>query len=820
MLQDPELLQRKREQVKLNNGKRAPPINTSRPENIVISDCMTCPVCDIVKVDRIHVASHFSQELNEYVNSMPDSSMCNQCGYRETENEEEGNSNFDMGTHVAIDHNRLELFLKNIRLIQAKRNSLNTSTNGASTNGNDDIHNSSQQQKPRCPVCDTVFANGDNRDHVAWHFLEELREFVASFDDPQSCYECEFMSDNVDKMILHVANEHNKLEALLQDQALVAHKRARAKVRPKKLMICPVCDLKEPQREHVARHFGDELLAVIANNPDPTSCVECDYKADKPKTLSIHVALVHGQLEQNLNDPELVQAKRTAFMSKPKKVNVGLVCPICDLKFAKTPNRDHVAWHYMDELKGIVNEFVDSTQCPQCPYSSDSLEKMQKHIALGHSMLDALLHDETLLQQKRVQFLNRPKKGPGMPSCPICDITNCTREHVARHFGDELIDIVMGFANPNQCSQCSYSNEKQKNVGIHIALVHKILDHFLKDEELVARKRNSYHDRTKKVNLGSNCPVCAQPFTKGASRDHVCWHFMDELRDYVLSFPDTQSCNECTYKSDKLDNLAKHVALGHSKLDTLLQDEALLSQKRDIAQSKMKKINVGQQCPICDIQFAKQQNRDHVAIHFTDEIREIIRSSGSETACQLCYYTAPKVDNLIKHYALGHSKLDEFLQDKELCEQKRQEFAQKPKRDPRASFAECPICGEKGGRSHVTRHFLSELMEIVNSLPTPSACNLCEYTSPKRESVAIHIALAHCKLDEIMADEELVKEKQAEAMAKPKRMDMGSECIICSFGNPTREHVARHFLKGTYHYGITSQLMIFNDLIMADLFYF
>ena len=136
---------------------------------------------------------------------------------------------------------------------------------------------------------------------------------------------------------------------------------------------------------------------------------------------------------------------------------------ICDLKFAKTPNRDHVAWHYMDELKGIVNEFADPTQCPQCPYSSDSLEKMQKHIALGHSMLDALLHDETLLQQKSVQFLNRPKKGPGMPSCPICDITNCTREHVARHFGDELLDIVMGFNNPNQCSQCSYNVQRVTN---------------------------------------------------------------------------------------------------------------------------------------------------------------------------------------------------------------------------------------------------------------------------------------------------------------------------------------------------------------------
>ena len=42
---------------------------------------------------------------------------------------------------------------------------------------------------------------------------------------------------------------------------------------------------------------------------------------------------------------------------------------------------------------------------------------------------------------------------------------------------------------------------------------------------------------------------------------------MDELRDIVLSFPDTKMCNECTYTSDKLDNLVKHVALGHSKLD-------------------------------------------------------------------------------------------------------------------------------------------------------------------------------------------------------------------------------------------------------------
>ena len=46
--------------------------------------------------------------------------------------------------------------------------------------------------------------------------------------------------------------------------------------------------------------------------------------------------------------------------------------------------------------------------------------------------------------------------------------------------------------------------------------------------------------------------------------------------------------------------MVKHVALGHSMLDALLQDENLLELKRIKAQSKPKKIAVGSTCPICD----------------------------------------------------------------------------------------------------------------------------------------------------------------------------------------------------------------------------
>ncbi len=107
------------------------------------------------------------------------------------------------------------------------------------------------------------------------------------------------------------------------------------------------------------------------------------------------------------------------------------------------------------------------------------------------------------------------------------------------------------------------------------------------------------------------------------------------------------SCNECSYTSDKLDNLAKHVALGHSRLDTLLQDDDLVAQKREIVMNKPKKINIGPTCPVCDLTFTKSQNRDHVAWHFMDEFREFVHSTGNEKACQLCYYTTEKPDNLV-----------------------------------------------------------------------------------------------------------------------------------------------------------------------------
>ena len=119
--------------------------------------------------------------------------------------------------------------------------------------------------------------------------------------------------------------------------------------------------------------------------------------------------------------------------------------------------------------------------------------------------------------------------------------------------------------------------------------------------------------------------------------------------------------------------------------------------------SRTKKVSIGPCCPVCDYKFGPKPNRDHVASHFMDELKAYVESvSTTATACQLCNYTTPHQSNLLKHYALGHSMLDEYLQDQELVEKKRDQFLKKPKK---MSFGpDCPICDAKGrDRDHIAR---------------------------------------------------------------------------------------------------------------------
>ena len=125
-------------------------------------------------------------------------------------------------------------------------------------------------------------------------------------------------------------------------------------------------------------------------------------------------------------------------------------------------------------------------------------------------------------------------------------------------------------------------------------------DHFLNDDsntfdpystdnsnDTSSNQRRSSNVR--KTNLGSNCPVCDQVLHKQHARDHVCWHFMDELKALIS---DPTECPDpgCDYKGEKMENTARHLALFHSKLDEYLSNKPLLAEKRVKALTKPKKV--------------------------------------------------------------------------------------------------------------------------------------------------------------------------------------------------------------------------------------
>ena len=74
------------------------------------------------------------------------------------------------------------------------------------------------------------------------------------------------------------------------------------------------------------------------------------------------------------------------------------------------------------------------------------------------------------------------------------------------------------------------------------------------------------------------------------------------MHEKVLNY----RCNQCDYKSDKVDNLVKHLALGHSKLDELLLNEELVAAKKELAKAKPKKVAIGPTCPANFSMYSKQ----------------------------------------------------------------------------------------------------------------------------------------------------------------------------------------------------------------------
>ena len=133
------------------------------------------------------------------------------------------------------------------------------------------------------------------------------------------------------------------------------------------------------------------------------------------------------------------------------------------------------------------------------------------------------------------------------------------------------------------------------------------------------------------VSIGPSCVICG---LKDPAREHVSRHFMKELMEVVGN---EVQCADCSYRGEKPQNLARHIALVHSKLDELLMDQDLIRERREEYLSKPSKLAIGPECPVCEQPLSKQHSRVHVIWHFMDDLREMVSRFNSPNVSKFYY---------------------------------------------------------------------------------------------------------------------------------------------------------------------------------------
>lgn len=111
----------------------------------------------------------------------------------------------------------------------------------------------------------------------------------------------------------------------------------------------------------ITLEIDDKLCFFFVGLHDQLQCPECSYRGEKSQNVARHIALVHSKLDALLADKNLVNKRRQEYQSKPNKINIGSECPVCDQQLTKQHSRVHVIWHFMEELREIVQTFADPT---------------------------------------------------------------------------------------------------------------------------------------------------------------------------------------------------------------------------------------------------------------------------------------------------------------------------------------------------------------------------------------------------------------------------------------------------------------------------
>ena len=318
-----------------------------------------------------------------------------------------------------------------------------------------------------------------------------------------------------------------------------------------------------------------------------------------------------------------------------------------------------------------------------------------------------------------MELINHPDEVPCPPHdgyvkehamCPVCCQNQPTREHVASHFLQELIEFVRDFDPPLTCEKCEdYTTETERTLAIHLALSHNGITPYLEDAKLLSSKRRAAGviDRQEAATLGHSNHRPPPPQIQVVN-NHLSMGERERIK-----------CDFCDVLFTRKDSKKKHIKRFHSALVKGTSDgngDCVNPSSRynplghggATSDGIMNGAGEGQnaggdECPVCTNPLTPAREKDHIIWHFIHELRELVGSTCEETIegefeCNECSFMSEGgVDSMAKHCALLHGKLDILLADENLMAEKRRRClsTQRKKNTKRISNELCPICDFK-----------------------------------------------------------------------------------------------------------------------------
>ena len=187
----------------------------------------------------------------------------------------------------------------------------------------------------KCPICDKL---GPNCDHVVKHFILELKDLVENYDDPLTCSNCGYQSDNNSELVaLHIGLNHDAIKPYINDKNIINTKRS-------------AWAIAAPMMEEDKNDSFDEWSPLVLSEDSTSS----DSTSD--------------------DDPANISAENQEYCEVCQQKGEIILCDIC-------PRSYHLSCldPELEEAPG------GKWYCPQCETERSKLRKIGLEAIIGES---------------------------------------------------------------------------------------------------------------------------------------------------------------------------------------------------------------------------------------------------------------------------------------------------------------------------------------------------------------------------------------------------------------------------------------------------